>query len=143
MTPSELARHRGGPWKTRCSQETSKGNKMFSGNLQGKLRRRSRYLQPQNWPKSSQDPPKILPRPSPNPPRSLPKPLQNRSRRPLGDHFGPMLYKSFISKAQKAAKKRPRAPKRGPRWSQTPPKWSPRPSKNAFLADFLQFFVPT
>ena len=126
--------------------EASRGSleyKMSSGNLQGKLRRRSRYLQPQNWPKSSQDPPKILPRPSPNPPRSLPKPLQNRSRRPLGDHFGPMLYKSFISKAQKMAKKRPRAPKRGPRWSQTSPKWSPRPSKNEFLSDFLQFFVPS
>ena len=59
---------------------------------------------------------------SQNPPKSLPKSIQNRSRRPLGAHLGPMLEKSSILNAPQTAKRRPRAPKRRPKPSQMPPK---------------------
>ena len=48
----------------------------------------------------------------------FPKPCQNRSKRPLGAHVGPMLYKSSGLKARKNAQRRPRVSKRGPK----PPK---------------------
>ena len=87
-------------------------------------------------PKSSQ----IAPQTFPNPPKILPKLTQNRSRRPLGAHLGPMLDKSSISNPPKTTQKRPRVPKRGPRLSQTLPKWSPRPSQIRFLNNFLRLF---
>ena len=54
----------------------------------------------------------------PNLPQTLPKLIQNRSKRPLGAHVGPMLYKSSGLKARKNAQRRPRVSKRGPK----PPK---------------------
>ena len=57
-----------------------------------------------------------------NPPKSVPKSIQNRSRRPLGGHLGPVLEKSSTSNGQRKAERRPRAPRRGPRPSPTPPK---------------------
>ena len=80
-----------------------------------------------------------IPKSSQNPPKSLPKSTQNRSRTPLGAHFGPMLNKSSILNNQKMAKRHPRAPKRRRRASQTPPKWRPRPCQIHFLSIFLIF----
>ena len=89
-------------------------------------------------PRSAQEASKILPKPSPNAPKSTP----NRSKRPLGAHLGPMLYKSSTWNAQITVKKRPRAPKRGPRPAQTLPKWSPRPSQDHFVEWFFGIYVP-
>ena len=75
--------------------------------------------------KSSQIPSKTLPKPDQILPKSFqipPKITQNRSRRPLRAHLGPMLEKSLILNAQKTPKRRPKAPRRGPRAPPNPPK---------------------
>ena len=91
--------------------------------------------------KSSQMLPQTLPKPSPN----LLKATQNRPKRPLGAHFGPMLEKDMVLNVQKTPKyaqnwlkvaiSRPRAP-------QTLPKWTPKPSQIHFLGHFLRFIFP-
>ena len=83
---------------------------------------------------------------SPEAPKSRPegskieaRRLQNRARRPLGAHRGPMLYQRSLPNTKKTARKRPRAPKRAPRPSQTFPKWGPRRSQIHFFGYFRAF----
>ena len=70
----------------------------------------------------------------------LPKPFQNRSKRLLGAHLGPLFQKDMIWNAQQAVKMRPKMAPRRSRASQTLPKWSPRLSQIRFLNDFCACF---
>ena len=108
VTPSELARHRGGPWKTRCSQETSKGN---SGGDQDTSSPKIGQNPPKTLPKSSQDPPQILPDPSPNPSKIDPEGLLET-----------ILDQCFIKASFRRPKKRPKNAQERPREAPDGPK---------------------
>ena len=80
----------------------------------------------------------ILPQTSSqHPPKSFPRSTQNRSRRPLGAHLGPMLEKSSTLNA----KKRPRGGQERSEGAQDHPKPFPNeaqdPPKSTFRGLFL------
>ena len=132
VTPSELARQRGG-------LRTKIVYRRFPRDACPKIckSRSQPDSSPQEAPKSVQKTLNILPNPS----QTLPKSTQDRSPSPFGAHLAPMLEKRSIWNAPKAARKHPKAPKRRPRPSQTLPKWIHRPLPNQFFFTILGFFI--